>query len=104
MFEEKREVVLAIEAAVFAVDDLNVFGHFGVFRFPLQFPLSLMIELLIPALRFSSFLPKFIRAANNFPTSILVGFFIVTFSRSTPVRIASHKGNQSVSCGPVSFV
>src|ERR1700722_16514436 len=48
-----------------AVDDLNAFGSFGVFRFPLQFPLSLMIELLIPALRFSSFLPKSIRAANN---------------------------------------
>jgi hypothetical protein len=65
MFEEKREAVWAIEAAVFAVNDLNVFGRFGVFGSPLQFPLSLMIELLIPALRFSSFLPKFIRAANN---------------------------------------
>src|ERR1700675_1263781 len=49
-----------------AVDDLNVFGSFGVFRFPLQFPLSLMIELLISALRFSGLLPKFIGAANNF--------------------------------------
>jgi hypothetical protein len=64
MFEEKHEAVRAIEAAV-AVNDLNVFGRFGVLGFPLQFPLSLMIELLIPALRFSSFLPKFIRAANN---------------------------------------
>jgi hypothetical protein len=50
-----------------AVDDLNAFGSFGVFRFPLQFPLSLMIELLIPALRFSSLLPKFVRAVEGWP-------------------------------------
>jgi hypothetical protein len=55
-----------------AVKDLNVFGRFGAFRFPLQFPLSLMIQLLIPALWFSTFLPKFIRAANNIHSA---GFF-----------------------------
>ena len=53
--------VMAIEAA----DDLNVFGSFAVFRIPLQFPLSLMIEFLISALRLSGLLPKFIGAANN---------------------------------------
>ncbi|MEY2606358.1 MAG: hypothetical protein QOH31_4180 [Verrucomicrobiota bacterium] len=37
------------------VDDLNVLGSFGVFRFSLQFPFSLMIELLIPALRLPAF-------------------------------------------------
>jgi hypothetical protein len=44
---------------------LNAFGRFGVFRSAGQFPFSLMIELLIPTLRFSSLLPKFIRAANS---------------------------------------
>jgi hypothetical protein len=63
-FEEKREAVIAGGGVV--LDDLNVFGSFGVFRFPLQFPLRLMIELLISALRFSGLLPKFIGAANNF--------------------------------------
>jgi hypothetical protein len=48
------------------VDDLNVLGSFGVFRFSLQFPFSLMIELLIPALRLTGFLPKFVGAADNF--------------------------------------
>ena len=48
------------------VDDLNVFGSFGVFIFSLQFPFSLMIELLIPALRLTGFLPKFVGAADNF--------------------------------------
>jgi|ERR1700678_2515722 len=33
---------------------LNAFGRFGVFRSAGQFPFSLMIELLIPTLRFSS--------------------------------------------------
>jgi hypothetical protein len=57
---------MAIEAALATVDDLNVFRSFGVFRFSLQFPLSLMIKFLISALRFSGLLPKFIGAANNF--------------------------------------
>jgi hypothetical protein len=69
MFEEKREAVTAIEAVVLAVDDQNVLGSFGVFRFPLQFPLRLMIKFLIWALRFSGLLPKFIGAVNNFHSS-----------------------------------
>jgi hypothetical protein len=74
-FEEKREAVMAGRRC--CLDDLNVFGSFGVFRFPLQFPLSLMIELLISALRFSGLLPNLIGAANNL--FILAGFFIADF-------------------------
>jgi hypothetical protein len=55
-----------------ALDGLSVFGSFVVFRFPLQFPLGLMIELLISALRFSGFLPKLIGAANNLDYSGLL--------------------------------
>jgi hypothetical protein len=80
MFEEKREAVLAIEAAVFAVDGLDVFGSFVVFRFPLQFPLGLMIEFLISAFRSSGFLPKLIGAANNFDYSGLLHYGLSLYS------------------------
>jgi hypothetical protein len=42
-----------------------------------------MIELLIPALRFSSFLPKFIRAANNLHSG---GFFHCDFLLLNPCK------------------
>lgn len=34
----------------------------------------------------------------------VITFAPCTTDRSTPARIASHQGNQSVSCGPVSMV
>jgi hypothetical protein len=70
MFEEKREAVMAIEAAVLPLMALNVFGSFVVF--PLQFPLGPMIEFLISAFRSSGFLPKLIGAANNLDYSGLL--------------------------------
>jgi hypothetical protein len=56
------------------------------FGFPLQFPLSLMIELLISALRFSGLLPKSIGAANNIHSGGL--FHLWTFSYSQPNEAA----------------
>ena len=63
MFEEKREAVMAIEAVV--LPDGSALG-FLESSASLPIPLSLMIEFLISALRFSGFLPKFIGSANNF--------------------------------------
>src|SRR5674476_835508 len=69
------------------VDDLNVFGSFGVFIFSLQFPFSLMIELLIPALRLTGFLPKFVGAADNFHSGGLFHCGLSYFFRSlAPLR------------------
>jgi hypothetical protein len=92
MFEEKREVVLAIEAAVFAVDDLNVFGHFGVFRFPPPIPAQPDDRTLDPGPPVFQLSPKVHTRGEQLPNFHSGGLFHRDFLSLNPCKDCEPQG------------